>query len=68
VHWQAVTQNAFGDGLYNFGGRSTATTPDGQTMYIGSVNAAQGFSVWKTGNMMNCSNTSTAAVNAAANN
>jgi hypothetical protein len=53
-HWSAVTQNAFGDGLYNFGGRTTTTDPNNPVMYIGSVNAAQGFSVWKTGNMMGC--------------
>ena len=44
-YWSALTQNAFGDGLFNFGARTFASTPVG--LFIGSANQPQGTAVWK---------------------
>ncbi|HEX3540151.1 MAG TPA: hypothetical protein VHT75_06855 [Acidimicrobiales bacterium] len=44
-YWSALTQNAFGDGLYNFGARTFASTPIG--LFVGSANQPQGTAVWK---------------------
>lgn len=43
--WFVGTQNAFGDGLYNFGARTMASTPAGA--FIGSANHNQGTRVWR---------------------
>jgi hypothetical protein len=41
--WFPVTRNAFGDGEYDFGARTLETSgPDGEELYIGSANQAQG--------------------------
>jgi hypothetical protein len=41
--WFPVTRNAFGDGEYDFGARTLETNgPDGEELYIGSANQAQG--------------------------
>jgi hypothetical protein len=45
VHWWNETQNAFGDGLYNFGARTMASTTSG--FFIGSANHAQGTTVYQ---------------------
>jgi hypothetical protein len=44
-YWWQVTRNAFGDGQWNFGARTLASTPFG--LFIGSTNHVQGTSVWK---------------------
>ena len=51
VHWWEVTQNAFGDGQWNFGARTLVATPFG--LFIGSANSVQGTSVW-LGNAQPC--------------
>lgn len=62
-NWYLITQNAFGDGQYNFGARSMATQPDQTSTYIGSANHATGTNVWRirntTPSMPACSSTST---------
>jgi hypothetical protein len=44
-YWFVGTQNAFGDGLYNFGARTMASTPAGA--FIGRANHIQGTRVWR---------------------
>ena len=44
VHWWEVTNDAFGDGQWNFGARTLVATPFG--LFIGSTNHVQGTSVW----------------------
>jgi hypothetical protein len=46
VHWWAETQNAFGDGLYNFGARTMVSTP-ASGFFVGSANHAQGTTVYR---------------------
>jgi hypothetical protein len=43
--WSAQTTNAFGDGLYNFGLRTMASTREG--FFLGSANHIQGTAVWR---------------------
>jgi hypothetical protein len=45
VHWWLDTQNAYGDGLYNFGARTMVTSGSG--FYIGSANHTQGTTVYR---------------------
>ncbi len=51
-HWFLGTQNAFGDGLYNFGARTMASTPAGA--FLGSANHVQGTRVWGGSNLSVC--------------
>ncbi len=45
--WFAVTRDAFTGDEYNFGGRNLVTDgPNGQDLYIGSANQAQGTSIF----------------------
>ncbi len=45
--WFAVTRNAFDGDEYNFGGRNLVTGgPDGQDLYIGTANQAQGTTIF----------------------
>jgi len=46
VHWWNETQNAFGDGLYNFGARTMVSTGT-SGFFVGSANHAQGTSVYR---------------------
>jgi hypothetical protein len=53
VHWWLDTQNAYGDGLYNFGARTMVSTSSG--FYIGSANHTQGTTVYRyTGQTRPC--------------
>ncbi len=45
-HWFSTTQDAFGDGQYNFGARTMKSTPYGG--FIGSVNQIQGTVIFGT--------------------
>ncbi len=45
TYWWTVTRNAFGDGLFNFGARTMATS--GELGFIGSANHSQGTEVWQ---------------------
>jgi hypothetical protein len=44
-YWFAVTRDAFGGNMYDFGGRNIVSTPDG--VFFGSANHAQGTTVWR---------------------
>lgn len=48
--WYLITQDAFGDGQFNFGARSMATQDDQTSTYIASANQAQGTNVWRITN------------------
>jgi subtilase family serine protease len=43
-YWWQVTRNAFGDGQWNFGARTLASSPFG--LFIGSTNHVEGLSAW----------------------
>jgi hypothetical protein len=45
-YWWPLTRNAFGNGLYNFGARTLASSPAGG--FVGSANHARGTFVWRT--------------------
>jgi len=44
--WYALTYNAFGSGIDNFGARNLVDTPDGN--FIGSANHAQGTDIYES--------------------
>jgi hypothetical protein len=47
TNWFAVTRNAFDGNEYNFGGRNLVTGgPQGQDLYIGTANQAQGTTIF----------------------
>jgi hypothetical protein len=46
TYWWPVTRDAFGDGLYNFGARTLASTRAGA--FVGSTNHVQGAAVWRS--------------------
>ncbi len=64
--WFAGTQNAFGDGLYNFGARTMASTPAGA--FIGSANHIQGTRVWHGTGLSICGGSTGIASVGSANN
>ncbi len=45
TYWWTATRNAFGDGTFNFGARTMATSSDAG--FIGSANHVQGTAVWR---------------------
>lgn len=52
TYWWQGTQNAFGNGRYNFGMRTAVSTPQG--LFIGSTNTIQGSSVWRAPHLPAC--------------
>jgi len=60
-YWSMTTQNAFGEGRFNFGGRTMAASPTGG--FVGSANHVQGASVWRSSNLAQCA-ASTSATSA----
>jgi len=45
TYWWAATRNAFGDGAFNFGARTMATS--GGLGFIGSANHSEGTEIWQ---------------------